>query len=213
MTRAGLFRSLAGAAVLSLFIGGPASAYTIGVEIADAPDLPPGQSFVGPIQEITGELSIFDGDLVDMFGFYIGNPFSAVTVRVDEFYIADPVLYLFDAAGKGVYMDDDSGGLGQAALGALPSGYGVGWYFLAIAFSGVQPIDSFGNAIFDVFGDLGVTSVDAVAGWDGSALSSNFDLPGKYSIRVTGVPEPGTFLLLLAGLGALGFRPSRFGRG
>lgn len=214
MTRVGLFRSLAGAAVLSLLIGGPASALTVGVEIPDAPDLPPGQKFFGPIQEITGNLDYFVGDLVDMFGLYIGSPsgFSATTAPwVAGSTIADPALYLFDSSGMGVYMDDDGdiGGFAQAALGALPAGFGSGWYYLAITFGGVQPLDTLGDPIFS--GSL--VSANPVAGWDGSALGPNYDPVGAYKITLTGVPEPGTFVLMLAGLIALGFRPSRFVRG
>jgi hypothetical protein len=215
MTQVGLFRSLAGAAVLSLLFSGPASAVTVWSEVGDAGDLlPTAQGFVGPVQEITGHLSAAPEtlDLVDMFGFYIGGAFSAVTVELDAFSIADPVLYLFDAGGRGVSMNDDAGGSTQAALGPLPSGFGVGWYYLAITFAGVEPLDGLGGSIFDSFGTLAVLSADPVASWGGAPLTPDFDIPGAYTIRVTGVPEPGTFVLMLAGLVALGFRTARFGR-
>lgn len=191
----------------------------IWAEVGDAGDLLPTSNLIFPdnpvtnVSAITGSLSAnpADGpDYVDLFRFYIGDgtAFSAGTGDGgDPNLIADPVLYLFDALGKAVFMDDEGGGFGQAQLGALPTGYGSGFYYLVIAYAGTTPLDGLGGDMFDAFGSLAVLSTDSLAGWTGGPFSPNFDLEGHYLISLTGVtnvPEPGTLLLLLsAGIIAL----------
>jgi hypothetical protein len=100
-------------------------------------------------------------------------------------------------------MDDESGGFGQAAIGALPSGFGAGYYYLAIAFAGVTPIDAGGFDIFDAFGSLAVLSTDPVAAFVGAPLTPDTAISGLYSIAITGAsaaPEPGTLVLLAVAL-------------
>ncbi len=199
-------------ALIALGIGRTASA-AIWAEVGDAGDLLPTSNLIFPdspvmnVSAITGSLSAnsADGpDYIDLFRFYIGDgtAFSASTGDgSDPNLIADPVLYLFDAVGKAVFMDDESGGFGQAALGALPTGFGSGFYYLAIAYAGTTPLDGLGANMFDAFASLAVLSTDALAGWTGAPFSPNFDLEGHYLITLTGVsnvPEPGTLLLLLS---------------
>jgi hypothetical protein len=76
-------------------------------------------------------------DLVDLFRIKIGQPskFMASTGDgSDAFLIADPVLYLFDSAGRAVAMNDDADG-SQSMLMGLPAGLGSGFYFLGISFA------------------------------------------------------------------------------
>jgi hypothetical protein len=199
------FLALASFLVLAL----PASAIPIAwTEGADAGDLPADADLVvAPVDVIVGSLDVFGDDLVDTFRIFIPNA-STFSARTGPFgflgQLADPVMYLFDSLGNGVYMDDDGDidGNAQSALGPLPVGYGSGFYFLSIAFSGVEPIDSFGSSIFDAFGTLALDpGAGAVADYFGTPLSPDFDLPGSYEISVTlRVPEPGTAALMLAGL-------------
>jgi hypothetical protein len=107
------------------------------------------------------------------------------------------VLYLFDAMGVGIAMDDESGGAGQAFLQTadlLP-----GTYFLAIAFAGVEPLDGNGGSIFDAFGSLAVLSTDPLASWLEAPFALDPSTVGAYSIEFS-VPIPGTLALALAGL-------------
>lgn len=219
MARFPILRFLA-AAVLAVAICGPASA-AVWAEVGDAGDLPPTANLVLPdspvldVSAINGALSAnptVGPDLVDLFRLFIGDGtlFSANSGDGSNLnLIADPVMYLFDAAGGAVFMDDESGGFGQAALGPLPSGFGAGFYYLGIAFAGVTPIDGLGGDLFDAFGSLAVLSGAPVAGWVGGPMTPDFDLEGRYAIALTGVsnvPEPGTLLLLTAGFIALRLR-------
>lgn len=152
-----------------------------------------------------------DFDLVDLFRIKIGQPskFTASTGDgSDPFLIADPVLYLFDSAGMAVVMNDDSDG-SQSMLMGLPMGYGSGFYFLGISFAGVEPTDGT-DPLFDAFGSGDVLSANALGGWQGDPLTPNFDIPGWYAIDFTGVPEPGSLVLLALGLlGAAATRRTR----
>ena len=152
-----------------------------------------------------------DFDLVDLFRIKIGQPskFTASTGDgSDPFLIADPVLYLFDSAGRAVAMNDDADG-SQSMLMGLPMGYGSGFYFLGISFAGVEPTDGT-DPLFDAFGSGDVLSANALGGWQGDPLTPNFDIPGWYAIDFTGVPEPGSLVLLALGLlGAAATRRTR----
>jgi hypothetical protein len=88
-----------------------------------------------------------------------------------------------------------------------------GVYYLAISRSENYPVDMSSNEIFvpssstDV---VGPSVNNPIAGWDNGAFTSpNFDLV-NYDILLTGTtPEPGTFALLLAGLGLVAVRRRR----
>jgi hypothetical protein len=201
------FRSVLFTLVLSTFAAGPAAAFTIYTEVGDAGDQTGSASLLPAVDGIDGALDAFGGDMVDLYRIYIASA-STFSARTGPFMygaaLADPVLYLFDSAGMGVMMDDDGDidGNAQSALGALPGGFSSGWYFIAVAFSGVTPFDASALSIFDAFGSLAVdSSAGALAGFSGDPLSPNYDLPATYHITFTGtVPEPGTFVLMLLGL-------------
>jgi hypothetical protein len=140
-------------------------------------------------------------DLVDLFRIKIGNPanFRASTGDgSNPFRIADPVLYLFDAAGMAVVMNDDADG-SQSMIEGLPLGFGAGFYFLGISFAGVEPTDG-AAPLFDAFGSGDVISAAALAGWQGEPMTPDFDIPGAYVIYFGQVPEPGSLALLVLGL-------------
>lgn len=149
---------------------------------------------------ITGALSneFCCSDLVDIYRVSIPYPtrFTATTID-DPALIADPVLFLFDASGVGVAMDDESAGNGKAYL-SLSGSVAAGIYYLAVAFAGMEPLDGSGNPIFDAFGSLAVLSGDPLASWGGAPFATDPAITGAYAIAIT-IPEIGT--LLLAGLG------------
>lgn len=179
-------------------------------ESADA-----GQTLAGALDATAGSLSSINGalsaepssgpDLVDMFRIFIpgggGRVFANTGPGTDPALVADPVLFLFDALGVGVAMDDETGGFGQASLttGILNGGF----YYLAIAFAGLEPLDAGGNQIFDTFGGGGLLSALGLASWFGTPFAIDPSVEGRYSITTSVVPLPGTLLLVVLGLAAL----------
>jgi hypothetical protein len=168
-----------------------------------------------PLTSILGDLAdLIGGDAfdVDLFQILIVDPvgFSASTVNAPGFTVNDPQLFLFDAAGVGVFMnDDDPSGLNgaQSALGPLPGGFLAGLYFLGIGWWDNEPLDSLANYVFDPGAPINAlvtaTSAEPLAGWDRNVLSRP-DLETAYEIGLTGtapaVPEPGTLMLLSGGV-------------
>jgi len=154
-------------------------------------------SGISPILGITGALSNEPNagpDRVDLFRIDINNTSAFSALTIDDFsVIADPVLFLFDAAGIGVAMDDESGGNGKARL-TMPSNLAPGTYFLAIAFAGMEPLDGNGDPIFDTFGDFSVLSASPLDSWGGSPFVIDPSVIGAYQIDIT-LPETGTLLL------------------
>ncbi|MFN0183503.1 MAG: hypothetical protein ACKVQR_06750 [Aquabacterium sp.] len=163
---------------------------------------------VVPLTGINGTLSAEPSagpDFVDMYRIFIpgggGRIFANTGPGTDPALVADPVLFLFDALGMGVAMDDETGGFGQASLttGILNGGF----YYLAIAFAGLEPLDAGGNPIFDAFGGGGLLSVLGLDSWFGTPFAIDPSVEGRYSITTSVVPLPGTLLLVVLGLAAL----------
>lgn len=142
--------------------------------------------------------------------------FSARTLDADF----DTALYLFDAAGKGVFANDDDG---VSLLSLLPSGdvagpLSDGVYYLAVAVGGFIAHDAFGQSNFsaslsstDVVGGAGA---GPLAGWT-PGFDNYEEAARSYRIALTGttngeLPEPASLgLVLAAGLGALAVRRRR----
>jgi hypothetical protein len=189
------------ASAVSIFVEGPDA----GSSISTAADT----SSVFPLYGIRGALSLEQAngpDFVDMFRISLGSDtFVKLSTGsgASSSLIADPVLYLFNSSGVGVAMDDESGGFGQGKFGASLL---AGTYYLAIAFAGVEPLDVDGNSIFDVYGSLGVISMNPLASWLEQPFALDPSTVGAYRISV---PEPGTLGLMLLsflGLGGLACR-------
>jgi hypothetical protein len=159
-------------------------------EVVDAGELPATAQDLGAetaLDAITGAIaSDTDRDLyrVCLSG---GGSFSASTVAGTPM---DTQLFLLDAAGRGVYANDDAPGvLGQSALPAgdplTPANAGA--YYLAITRYNQDPVTAAGPRIFpDMVFTIGPSSSQAgatIAGWT-SGRTGSF---GDYRIALTGV--------------------------
>ncbi len=205
---------MAAAAALAFGAASSAQAAAVFVEGGDAGEtIISAKTFLGsgPIDAIQGTL---DGD-ADLFAIYLtaGTAFSATTTASGiDYNFFDTVLYLFDAAGKGLIGNDDDGVAGgsQSTLSNyIPTVSGL--YYLAITGAGYTPVSG-GSAIFpSLLGQGGNVAANPAAGsltgW--SSLTNEF---GDYEIQLVGasaaaasdVPEPGSLLLAGAALGAAG---------
>ena len=210
---------LAAALMLTAVVAEPADASAIFTEGADA-----GNSLTtaantgvtltgafGPLQ-INGSVSLEPSatlagpDFVDLFCFSMGpGLFTASTGMGLPGLIADPVLYLFNSAGIGIAMDDESGGNAQALLSTHLV---AGTYILAIAFAGVEPLDVDGDPIFDSFASLAVISTKPLGAWLEVPFAVDPSTVGSYSVQLA-VPLPGSLVLAFAGLLALGTTRTR----
>jgi hypothetical protein len=203
-----LVRILSVIAVCSVLAASPAAAAPFWFEVGDTGDLPGGaQTVFDGTTDILGSLATasFDPFDIDMYEVHITNPgaFSASTVDLPGINIADPQLFLFDALGRGVFMNDDDPVSGpQSALGPLPLGFLAGSYYLAIGFWDNEPLGASGY-IFDPAAPITdivfATTTDSIIGWDSNVLLP-LDAPAQYQIQLTGVPEPGALALLATGL-------------
>jgi len=160
--------------------------------------------------DINGNLlldaAVFAIDITDF------HAFSAATVSVtgaDSAYgIPDTELFLFNASGLGIYMNDDVSGSDTLSFLPPPS-FGLGplsdgLFYLAIARSADLPVDASLNELFSpgsstdvVGGNLGV---GPIAGWDGGTFASPDTDLIHYQIQLTGVPEPTSLVLISPGL-------------
>jgi hypothetical protein len=223
---------LAQAVAASVFAAGLSSGYAQAVTFSQVGDtgqtLDTAQVIPGglqPLEAITGTLSA--PNVINLFRIVLagGQTFSATTINartlielpIDQqlgsppTLLPDPQLFLFDAAGRGIYGNDDSFGTAQASL---PSGgfspTAPGTYFLAIASSGYTPVSAGGN----IFGDADASGLFTATGAGAASPLTGFvgdgTAGGDYQISFTGVtanaagvPEPSETAGLIAA-GALG---------
>jgi hypothetical protein len=166
-------------------------------EVGDAGKLPCTAQIAagtGSLTTITGAIAFGD---VDMYQIFVtgGGTFSASAGGESPGYALDPVLFLFDANGRGVYANDDAwppDPFFPPGRALLPAGQALtplmaGVYFLAIAPSDIFPVSA-GGRIFpfsptgtDVLGPTGPGGALPASGWSGSFFST-----GSYTITLTG---------------------------
>jgi hypothetical protein len=207
-----LKKLLVGLTTAALF-SAPAIA-TPWVEVGDAGDtIASAQGTFQPVTSISGSLfgsenGPFAFDLVDIYRISVGAPtFLSITTAPGNAAdsINDPVLYLFDSAGMALVMNDDDGINGtQSTIGPLSPIYLPGNYYIAVTFSGAEPLSAAGASLFDAFGSFLAISTDPLASWTGGPLTTNFDVPGVYELALTTIPVPSGLLLLVPGLLGLG---------
>ena len=107
--------------------------------------------------------------------------------------VSDPQLFLFDALGQGVYMNDDYVSGFNGAQSALPVGHpsgpvSAGFYYLAIGWFNNEPLDTLASLIFETTSPTGVNGPagsGVVAAWNHDVLGQ-IDLPTAYEIQLTG---------------------------
>ncbi|MEO0986125.1 MAG: hypothetical protein AAFY20_11315 [Cyanobacteria bacterium J06639_14] len=221
------FAALSGLAAILATSPAEAASFTEGKDagerLSDAVSILSEQSM--PLESISGSLA---GN-ADLFQIFLtgGQQFSATTLNPDSLIgipiddtigspndlLGDPQLFLFDAAGNGIYANDDSSFSAQATLPSFSfSPVESGLYFLGISSFDLDPVSAGGEIFPDepadgVVGPTGPGGGAPLIGFAGSSSSM-----GNYTITLTGaqtiaapaaVPEP-TSILGVWVLGALG---------
>jgi hypothetical protein len=170
-----------------------------------------------PVVDLVIQGRLVDGrggnapNVVDLYGVTLdtGDYTFATSGRAGD--ITDPVLFLFDGAGNGVYFNDNAAGT-QSGFWQFVS---AGTYYVGIGFYGVDALDGNFDLIFDTFfanegGPL--PGAGALADWSDSFGQTLWDVE-DYEILVTKVPEPATgALALLALVGVAAARRRRIAR-
>ena len=210
------------AAAAALLLSGTAQAVPY-LEVGDAGQtLGTAQSTVSntgvSLDSISGTYSGTDADL---FQIYISD-FSTFSASASSpTGELDTQLFLLDASGQAIATNDD--GSGSSFQGLLPTGNALyaglaaGVYYLGIADSGNEPVNSANQLLFATGGNTSVrgaaTGVNptTLADFDGVTYE---DVSGPYSIALTGVttgpgtagvvPEPAAWAMMIVGLGLIG---------
>ena len=139
----------------------------------------------GALNQIRGVLGPNDAD---MYAIRICSPgtFSASTVGGATI---DTQLFLFDASGQGIAMDDDSpaGTLQSSLSSAFTASHPAGFYFLAISEYDKDPVDSASQALWsDTPYNVerapdGPGAANPISTWDSAGGGG-----GSYTIAMTG---------------------------
>jgi len=158
-------------------------------EAIDEAQVPVG---TGPLNNIRGTIN---GNEADIYKIQIcdASSFSATTVGNTTM---DTQLWLFNDAGKGVALSDDSQGFLQSTLTSAFVG-STGTYYLAISPYNRDPVDSEGNLLWENMPfDLerapdGPGAPNRVSSW----ASTNEPLGSTYRITLTGACFPADICL------------------
>lgn len=177
---------------------------------------------------IRGSLS--SGTDVDLFALQISRPLT-FSARVVGGGLIDTSLFLLDAEGDPVYLNDDaeSGLTLRSALVAdrFPAPLSAGLYYLGVSAGGYEPVNIVGQRLFAPFifsptetrGPADSLLFTSLGGYDnvfGGTLEG-----GNYTVLLSGaatplvpIPEPATYgvvgaLILLASLRLRRTRTSR----
>ena len=175
-------------------------------EVGDAgQSLTDAQSVGGGVDVIHGNVSQTSPDL---FSFYWGGGAFAV----DTFgSTADTQLFLFNAAGQGVWANDQASA-GTSASRIIDPALGSGKYFIGVSVFDHDPYSSVGpnfpSAPFT--GQFGPSNSAPLDHW--APFSFHMSGGGDYLVNFnapTAVPEPSMLALFGIALAALGFATRR----
>jgi hypothetical protein len=139
-------------------------------------------------------------NLVDMYKFNVGYA-GTYFFNTQGTSIVDTQLFLFDSSGKGLAWNNDVDLANGNAQSAFSTFLGLGDYYIALSFWGVDPEDDLMMPVFDTLG-----TNDGPANAGAGAVANWVDFYGQtlwdrdaYTINAY-VPEPGALALSLAAL-------------
>lgn len=200
----GLAGAMAAALVSASALAAP-TVYTEGVLGTGA--LPVAAADVGAAEgglKISGRLTDGKGgntpNLVDMYKFNVGYA-GTYFFNTQGTSIVDTQLFLFDSSGKGLAWNNDIDLAGGNTQSAFSTFLGLGEYYIALSFWGVDPEDDVPMALFDTINtNDGPANAGAgtVANWADFYGGTLWDID-DYTINAY-VPEPGALALSLAAL-------------
>jgi len=201
--------------VVGVLLAAGSAAGAVYTEVGDAGEL------IGTAQDTgTGVLTSISTDLasstdVDLFKFQVVGT-GDVTIRTMG--TSDTQLFLFDANGRGIVANDNGSDLNAQITATLTTGF----YYLGFSLFDVEPFADGGPIFPDqplgLLGPTGPGGNNPLAGWQqldqsGDALIATewvfvatILILGSITGRPVLVPEPSTFLLMLAVVAVLAAR-------
>ena len=206
--------------IVGCLVSAGSAAGAVWTEVGDAGKLigTAQETGVGPLTGITTDLS--SSTDVDLFKLrVVGN--GEVTFATSGPF--DPQLFLFDANGKGIVANDNTGsGDGADPNARITATVTTGFYYLGFSLANVDPISSTGLIFPDLstglLGPTGPGGNDPLSGWQQSGQSIDALIAIEfifakiilvYGSQTTQVPEPSTLMLLSLGTALLTARTAR----
>ncbi len=200
----GLAGAMAAALVSASALAAP-TVYTEGLPGTGA--LPAAADYVGAADsglKISGRLTDGKGgntpNVVDMYKFSVGYS-GTYFFNTQGTSIVDTQLFLFDSSGKGLAWNNDVDLANGNMQSAFSTFLGLGDYYIALSFWGVDPEDEFATPVFDTLGTNdgpANAAAGAVDNWWDTYGGTLWDID-DYTINAY-VPEPGALALSLAAL-------------
>lgn len=157
-------------------------------------------AFPGGASTISGTIAP-NGNDADLYSFTLSATTNLQFALTSTTNGIDTGLFLFNSTGQALFANNDSSGTSINPL--LRATLTAGTYFLGIAISGNEPVNSANQLLFAMGGTTSTRG--AASGVNPTTLAgfnSNADFPGDtgaYNIAITVVPEPSTNVALALG--------------